>query len=397
MHPRRLATLGWPAVTILTMLALALGFLGFSQHATARGASPLDLAYRTFQLFVLESGGVMPPVPWTLELARFLAPLLAAYATARAVLTLFRTQVDRARARCQRGHTIVCGLGVTGMALVQALRSRGQSVVAIERDEHRPQVRAARKSGVVVVIDDGADAAALRTAAIWRSRRLIACCDDITNAAIVRTAKTLSPNRTRGALDCVAFIDDSGAHAALREQEVLASSDRLRLELLNLHDCAARAIATRYVPRTAPGGSGPHVVVLGTSPSVDALVVAVASWHGERPDALPRVTVVGSEARQALDRLGAEHPGLDRRCEVIAEAPALDMSTLLRLEMFRSIDTSPAVVLVCMDDEIAGAVLAQRLWEDLPETERDKDRKAVGATPMLLARAGFKVWRRKAG
>jgi hypothetical protein len=84
----------WPAIVALFAAALALGWIGFDLNSRALGepGSFLDNLYRTLQLFIIHSGAVAQPVPWQLEIARFLAPAVAAGATLSALATLLGEQ-----------------------------------------------------------------------------------------------------------------------------------------------------------------------------------------------------------------------------------------------------------------------------------------------------------------
>jgi hypothetical protein len=79
----------WPVIGSAIVLALVLGLIGFSRFFTALGESrsAWDVFYLTLQLFVLESGSVSGPVTWELQVARFLAPTVAAYTAVAALLS----------------------------------------------------------------------------------------------------------------------------------------------------------------------------------------------------------------------------------------------------------------------------------------------------------------------
>ncbi|MGB8951646.1 MAG: hypothetical protein WCC06_03135 [Candidatus Aminicenantales bacterium] len=81
------------------MAAFYLGYVGFAALSTSTGQdwSFWDLAYLSLQLFTLESGSAAGPKGW--ELARFLAPTLAAYTALRALMAVFRSQVNSFRLR----------------------------------------------------------------------------------------------------------------------------------------------------------------------------------------------------------------------------------------------------------------------------------------------------------
>jgi len=88
----------WVLLALAWLVALYLGYVGFSRYTSARGepASWLDLLYITLQLASLESGAVSPPIPLQLQIARWLLPALTLYTAARAIAGLFHEQLQLA-------------------------------------------------------------------------------------------------------------------------------------------------------------------------------------------------------------------------------------------------------------------------------------------------------------
>jgi hypothetical protein len=93
----------------IVALALGLGYIGFSEYFRIDDIhkSPLDIFYLSLQLFVLGSGSVEGTVPWTLEVARLLAPAAAAYATIKALTVIFLDQFQLVKAKHLRDHVVI--------------------------------------------------------------------------------------------------------------------------------------------------------------------------------------------------------------------------------------------------------------------------------------------------
>ncbi|MHB8765169.1 MAG: hypothetical protein ACYDA8_12670, partial [Deferrisomatales bacterium] len=142
----------WALVAGSAVAAGALGFVGFTEHFGARRPA-LDSLYLTLQLFTLDGGSLAGPLPWTLELARFLAPALTVCAAVKAGAVLFRDQLRALRARSRRGHAVVCGLGSMGLAYALDLR-RTRPVVVVERDPLGAHGAAAAAAGCLVLTGD---------------------------------------------------------------------------------------------------------------------------------------------------------------------------------------------------------------------------------------------------
>src|SRR3712207_6580875 len=102
----------WSVLAGLTVVAVVLGYAGFERLPDGDEWSFWDSLHRSVQLFVLESGGVPPPVPWQLEVARFLAPAVTVAAAALALAALFREQARLLATRLPHLHpVVVAGVG----------------------------------------------------------------------------------------------------------------------------------------------------------------------------------------------------------------------------------------------------------------------------------------------
>ena len=116
-------------------IAVGLGYWGFHRVSATRNGDPADLLYRSVRLFGFIGGDVNPPVPWQLQIARTLAPLLVGYAAIGGLVALFREQALLLRLRLfARRHIVVVGLGETGYRLATRLAESRLKVVVIERD-----------------------------------------------------------------------------------------------------------------------------------------------------------------------------------------------------------------------------------------------------------------------
>ena len=76
----------WVVLSVVGAVAAVLGWIGLARYLTHPSLG--DLAFNTFKLFVF-SAPTGPGLPWQLEVARLLAPLVAGYATLSALARLF--------------------------------------------------------------------------------------------------------------------------------------------------------------------------------------------------------------------------------------------------------------------------------------------------------------------
>jgi len=266
----------WLGAGLVVLVSLVLGWWGFAEYSIAHGQdrSPLDIIYLTFQLFVLESGAPPGAIPSQLEVARVLAPTVAAYATVNALAVVFREQADRLRMRLLRDHVVICGLGRKSLVLARSLREAGERVVVIERDADNDHIAPCRAEGALVLVGDGRSRRSLRSAGVTRARHLVAISeDDGSNAAVAAEAQALALERRGPPLVCTVQIMEPELCALLRLQQMHRVEDGpFQLELFNVFESGVRLLLNEHPPFDAKEGSpaaSPHMVVVGSASSVE--------------------------------------------------------------------------------------------------------------------------------
>jgi voltage-gated potassium channel len=112
-----------------------------------------------------------------------------------------------------REHTIVCGAGQTGTAVVSELVATERAVVAIESSAERAAVFERQFPGVPVLVGDCTDDEVLTQAGISRASGVVVCTDD-DKVALVTTvlARQMAPKAR-----LVARAADERASARLRQ------------------------------------------------------------------------------------------------------------------------------------------------------------------------------------
>src|SRR5690606_25671692 len=177
---------GLPAILSWTMLlasgvaAVALGHIGFAQYYADLGEEKTfwDISYVVWQLFTLESGSVDGAVPPTLQVARVLAPLVAAAAIIRVLAHFLSAQIVQLRIRLMRNHMVVAGLGEVGFHIAVSAQAAGRRVVVIERDPNAPNLERWIERGGLHILADATEPLALKRAGLAHAANLVAACHD---------------------------------------------------------------------------------------------------------------------------------------------------------------------------------------------------------------------------
>jgi hypothetical protein len=366
----------WAAmITTLALLTLLLGMLGFHRNAAAQGQSAtlLDVAYLSLQLFILDSGAVSGPVGADLQIARFLAPLVAGYAAIHAVLGLFFHHVQTVLPRFMRGHYVVCGLGRKGSRLVAQLVARGERVVVIEHDQDNEELTDCRQLGAVVLLGRANDRRVLARACVHRAKTLIAITgDDAINVETAVLAHELNICRRGQPLRCVVHVSDPGLTEMLRKQSIyIDQTDPFDLEFFNAFRCGAAAMLAAGPAldrRQAADDWTPHLLIVGLGRLGEALLVqAAARWKATGPDPGDRLRVVVVDKDASLHRqwIPLRYSDLDELAEVAfvemdVRSPDFARGDFLAgLDLPRRVD----VAYLCLDNDSLGMTAALALRE----------------------------------
>ncbi|WP_236981311.1 NAD-binding protein [Mycobacterium kiyosense] len=310
----------WHLTALAVVVVFVLGCIGYGQFWHDQKhipASLSDAAYWSLRNFFLNSPNETE-LPVTLDLARFLAPLVGGYVGLAALAVLFRDRAQQMRIPLMRRHIVVCGLGYVGAVFLRHLHDIGASAVVIEADAANPNVDLCRNWGVPVIVSDARLPRTLRSAGVQRASRVVAVTSsDAVNAEIVAVAGQLTAGRSKGRLTCLARVGDPELCALLRLEAMDAESGSA-LDFFNTDEISARLMLSEF-PVDA-GCVQPHMLVADFD-VLGAWVVyhAARHWHEHRPDdSVPLVvTIVDSQAERRIASLVSQHPALEPVCRFI--------------------------------------------------------------------------------
>jgi len=341
----------WPLFGAMVVVAFVLGFIGFRLYFEGQLAQQgaTDSAYLSLQLFVLHSIHVPGPVPWQLNVARFLAPATTGTAIAVAMAAIFREELEEVRLRLRKQHVVVCGLGERGMRLVGSLLDAGYRVVAVELESGNPAIPAIRRRGALVVVGDARTSEVLRRARVQHAEYVVALVGaDDANAEVAIRAGELASDRAP-ALTCLAQVRDPGLCTLLCSEELAAGhTTNYRLDFFNIYEQGARALLHDH-PAVRVTTDEPRLAVVGLSPLGQAVIVEAARQWRANPDARVhriQLTVLDPDAERIVDLLEAHYPQLDHVADVQRVETGfddLDCSTLRRGGPWQA-------AYVCIDD-----------------------------------------------
>ncbi|HRE00080.1 MAG TPA: RyR domain-containing protein [Ilumatobacteraceae bacterium] len=307
----------WYLLASLWVLLIVLGFGGFRQQARDSGEpqSSLETLYLLVQLAALEFDASSDFLNWRLQVARFVAPAMAATTVLQTASLVFVDQFRRFRLRFVRNHTVVCGLGEIGTRLAIAFADAGERVVAIASERDADGAGTVGDHDVTVLTGDQTDRALLAAARVQTASRLVAVTgDDATNVSIALHAVDVVGDRRTNALRCAVHLADTELTSLLRAADLDAHRG-MRISFFTTHERGARAWLAEHPP-LLDDDDPVHVAVFSLGQLGRSLVVNIAQqWLQYRPGERLRITMVDPSASGRWQALTLQHPALAQCCE----------------------------------------------------------------------------------
>jgi hypothetical protein len=353
----------WLILAIVAVAAIVLGYIGLSEYFIAAGKprSFWDICYFILYLFVVESGEVSGPVPWQLTVARFLAPVVPAWAIVKATAVIFRDRLDMLRLRFARGHVVICGLGQKGLDFVRDFRRHGERVVAVELDGESPTVRASRELGALVLLGDAKDVSLLHKARVHYARFVVAICDDDgANMEIAIHAHQLVQARSamlRNVVKCFVHVFDLHLCEAFRQYRVFAETgDRLRAHIFNIHENSARLLLENHpLDRCriqVDSQQEVRLVVIGFGWMGESVVLQAAKTAHFANGKKLRVLIVDLHSERLRQNFCNRYSRFDQVCTAeYVEGDTNDPEIVAQICSWASEPKALTTIVVCLDNE----------------------------------------------
>jgi len=220
-------------VIITGLVVLILAILALAQSNVCAGdwrcwsTAPFEILFGWYQ--PPASAGSSHVLLYLTQLGGKAILLVGAFlSTVRVVASAVRHDFRTVLARRMKNHTIVCGVGETGMQFVRNMRSAGEKIVVIDRaDDATGNGADCGRQGIPLIRGDATKADTLSLAGALQARTIVVCTgDDVSNMDVALQIKELASNRQQAGLPPIVVL------AEMRNQWLfsrLANHDRYPL------------------------------------------------------------------------------------------------------------------------------------------------------------------------
>lgn len=313
----RVRSLFWGCSVGFVLLVLTLGTVGFMRL----GVELHDAVYRAVQLFGLSfsvpSGADAQPVPWTLLIARLLAPVVL-------IAAVIKLMADDVGLRLQRHlntrtinfpRDVVIGFGPFGQEIGRRLLAQRRAVTWIDRIEgNDADLRQARETaeclGGFLITGDPSDPQRLHEARITRARRVyVALPDELACFDAAEAIRALLPAEK----PLRVFTSNPMVANALPSAAKAGFATGRGFELFNLRAEAVRRLVLRAgwdELALLLGQERVHLVIAGCGWQGEALLEETLLLCNRAGLRAPLVTVIDRDAEAVRARLHRRSPAL---------------------------------------------------------------------------------------
>ncbi len=214
-----------------------------------------DNLYFSLQLYVLNCSE--KNVNMYLQFARFWAPAILGWATAKAAFLILKDKIDALRISIYHDHVIICGLGRKGMQFVNEYANDDNLIVVIEANDDNQYISSCEeRRGVIVLIGDASDSRLLYKAGVKRASLIYSVTGyDYKNIEIAfKVSDQLEEARNKGMarshnLQCLIHVFDMRLRSICEEHSLFTMShDRFNARIFNICEECARFIIHKHRP-----------------------------------------------------------------------------------------------------------------------------------------------------
>jgi hypothetical protein len=296
-------------------LAFILGIYGYLNYPMGEEqVSFTNAMYHAAQLFIMHTPHFGPPVPWSLEIARWLAAASTGLVLINAVLHIFHRERMKMVLKLRKQHAIVCGLGRRGIAVTEKLNESGIPVVAIDNNPEPELVERLHSLGIPLIIGDATRKEILQQARIEFADHIYTLCpDDTTNISIALEAHNIkcSTGRTR---ECFIHINDAELRNVLQNnyQDKKSKSSQI-LNFIDAYSTEAISLLAHGLPLDHDGikandNRKVHLVILGFGCMGRTIAVKAAQLGQFANRKRIRISVIDRNADVSQSALFFHHP-----------------------------------------------------------------------------------------
>lgn len=171
----------WWIVGVLGLSSFFLAIKGFNILYTEAGIERnfIDFAFQSVKIFGMEFvDEFKSPLPWQLELARWMAPAVVLYTAGKTIYYFIRREFKSVLIKYKNNHIIITSLNIKSRYLITDMLAQNEKVIVIAGIEELQDLESVEKEGAIIVDGDVTSKKFLMNIAAHRAKYFVFIDDD---------------------------------------------------------------------------------------------------------------------------------------------------------------------------------------------------------------------------
>ncbi|MHA2098591.1 MAG: NAD-binding protein [Candidatus Kariarchaeaceae archaeon] len=374
---------------LVFIFTIIFGFIGFHQYFEQRNIDIGNdsIIYEVLRLFLFE-GSFRESIPLSLNIARFIAPLLFTYTGFKTLTSIFYMRIQFMQLLFLEDHIIICGLGEKGMQLALDFINDGSRVIVIERQEEVENIELLRELGAIIIIANASDAGILSKVKVGAAKYIIATTgDDETNIEIaIHTNNHMKKQESDRIIDCYIHIENKDLYYNLSQThayEIGRNNPRLDLHFFNIYDNTIRILILSYklekihsilnLHNPITNNSKRHdlkIVILGWNQLTEALIFQLfRQLHFPFPNTVD-ITLIDKNANSLVNSLNERYQIPKNIGKLSGHDNEFIQNNELQYQFLRILPPETDIVFINFNDEIHATNISLSVLEHFQKKQR---------------------------
>jgi len=353
----------WHIVGGVAILTFIIGVQGFLPDRDL-----FDSVYLTIQLFLMQYGDNGGTININIQVARFVAPLIVAYATIKSVYSLFQKDLGLIFIK---DHVVICGLSDESMKLLNDLMSRKIKTVLIENSSVKHNLMNLKTEGALLINANPSDIPALSKAKVGRAKAVFLLNEkDEFNIEIVSNIyKLFGEEKSDKRVLCYVHIYDPVLERIFKAHKIFREpSDKLYARVGNIYKRGSEILINDYFLTGKNSGSqNERIMIIGMGRTGKSILIQSALfYHSSRGEKL-KATIIDRYASASVNRFKNEYPSVFKLLDL--DYSELEMGKLDDDNFYSKLPgENYKAIYCCAGEDILRISVIEKLNTILPET-----------------------------
>ncbi len=363
----------WWILGLLGMLAFVLSFSGYTVLFSEAGIERnyLDILFLSIKVFTMDIvDGYTSPLPWQLEISRWLSPALFVFVAAKAILYLVRREFKFALLKYKKDHIIISALNTNSRHLISDLLSKNKMVVVISPISNSTKMDILESNGAIFVEGDLLSETFLEQIAAHRAKYIVFMDknDDTNISTAYSFFQFLEKHKSQRIIPLYTHVSDD---FKLNELNELNFFEKLNTKYKNNPNCevhlfssierASRVLFLNYSPDLYRKISSPqdppiNIAIIGSNTLSQSLILRLIRL-GHYAN-LKKIKITLFQDRiNIVDKLSKKYRNLTDFADFTIINNKLDLFDAQEFELLHQKENFDAVYLLSEDESLSSGIM----------------------------------------